>query len=260
MNPGSLLLLAGLLVAGAPAFGQHAPDLPKVWTVHIDQVLPDSQQRFEQLAAAQAKARNRVLAGHGLPTPPTYEISTRDGSYLALRPRESYAELERTLPDSVNALMRRDVSPFSDTIHTFLAIHHSEIWTLDKELSFVPGGFDPLRSTFIHVVVEEIRPPASGVYDSLTAGLYQALRTAGSPCTVLVFYSTYGTGGVRHVWLSDEPLSLPALAARAFGLEGAELFLKRRQAFLVGESREFDALARPELTDLPPGTPWFGIR
>lgn len=246
------LLLILVTVLAAPA--QDRAPLPKLWSVHVDQVIPDSVRRFEELGAAQSEARSRVLRDAGLSLAPSYEMATADGLYITLRPRESYAELERKFPDSVIAVLRTAVNPYSDTVHMFLERHHSELWTLDLEQTFISPAFDPHHVTQIQILSEDIRPPLNGVYDSLVAEFRELVQQAEDPVALLVFYSAYGTGRCRQFRLS----SLPARGAVSVFDEGDRFREKWKHCTVSSEV--INAVARPDLTDLPPGEPWLGIR
>src|SRR5262245_52831344 len=117
------LFIISFLLFTTQAFSQDStqlPGLPIIYTVHIDEVMPSSMRRFEQLDVAQVHARNKILEEHNLPITPGYELSTSDGIYFSLRPRKLYEELDKPsqYPDDIRKLMAEKVNPYSDTVHT----------------------------------------------------------------------------------------------------------------------------------------------
>ena len=267
------LILALLWSTGAYAQGPGgANPAPRVtassvlFTVHIDEVGRESIGRFEGLNEAQARARNAVLSDNHLPAPPGYTLSTPEGKYFAFRGRASFGDLDKTpnYPDEVKEQFREKVDPYSDSIHPLLTFHHNEIWRLDTASSYVPATADFAQMSFAMIHSEWVIPGMDDRYDSVVTLFRQALEKESAKQACLVFYSSYGSGGQHFVWQARNKDELadahhPAtILIGAYGeAEGNRIMSLWKSSLLRSEDTE--ALARPEMNDLPAGTPWLGI-
>lgn len=271
-------LVSVLVFLAVNAFGQDSThlssarspwdNLPTIYTVHIDEVMISSMQRFEELNAAQVRARTALLEQHQLPITPAYEISTSLGLYISFRPKKSYTEFDQPVkyPDDVKKLMNEKVNPYSDTVHTLLRIHHNEIWALDQSGSYIPGSFssDPSVTKFVHLHSERVKPPMNATYDSVLTRFRAALDKQNYPLACIVFYSQYGTGAKHYLWHARnhaEFLKAPTpeqILVGAYGNEEGEKLYQQWQECLF-DTEDADAVVRLDLTDLRKDQTWFGI-
>ncbi|HTK81677.1 MAG TPA: hypothetical protein VL633_05250, partial [Bacteroidota bacterium] len=221
-----------LALVGSVAFSQDSTrlsGLPRIYTVHIDEVQPSSMTRFEQLNSAQVNARNAILEERQLPLSPSYQMNSSDGVYFSLRPRKAYGDLDNppTYPDDVKKLMSEKVNPYSDTVHTLLRYHHNELWLLDQSGSYLPSSFnaDPTVTKFVHLRKESVIPPMNAAYDSVVTLYRKALDKIKFPLACIVFFSQYGNGANYYLWHARnfaEYLKAPTpeqVLIRAYGSE-----------------------------------------
>jgi hypothetical protein len=253
------------------AFSQDSTQLsglPTIYTVHIDEVMPSSMQRFEQLNTAQTRSQHTILEEYNLPLTPVYELSTSSGMYMSLRAKTLYGDLDKPLqyPDDIKKLFAEKVSPYSDTIHTLLRYHHNEIWKLDGSGSYIPKSFSPNPSAtkFLHLRSEWVKPPMNATYDSILTLFRQALDKQKYPLACIVLYSQYGTGANHYLWHARnqaEYVKSPSpdqVLISAYGKEeGTRLYQQWQQCLFKVD--DFDMEVRPDLTDLRKDQPWFVI-
>lgn len=265
------LLLISVLLFSQITFPQDSTQLsglPTIYTVHIDEVMLSSMQQFERLNTAQVRARNAILEEHKLPITPVYELSTSSGTYISLRSKTQYGDLDTPpqYPDDVKKLMAEKVSPYSDTIHTLLRIHHSEIWSLDQKGSHIPKSFnpDPSVTKFAHLRSEWVKPAINAIYDSVLTRFRAALDKQKYPMACILFYSSYGTGGNHYLWHARnhaeyvKAQTAEQILVGAYGNEEGEKLYQQWQECLF-KSEDNDAEVRPDLTDLRRDQTWFGI-
>ena len=261
-----------MLLLSAQSYSQDSTQLsglPTIYAVHIDDIVPSFAQRFEQLNTAQARARNGILEQYSLPLNPAYEFSASTGTYISLRAKTLYGDLDKPpqYPDEVKKLFAENVSPYSDTIHTLLRAHHNEIWKLDEPGSYIPKSFnpDPSVTRFVHLRTEWVKPPMSATYDSIVTLFRLALDKQKYPLACIVLYSQYGNGANHYLWHARnqaEFVKAPAaeqVLMSAYGMEEGQRQYQQWQKCLL-RSEDYDAEARPDLTDLRKDQPWFGIK
>jgi hypothetical protein len=266
--PGAVVV--AMLLAPAAA-AQEAPggDSPApLWTVHIDEVLPDKTAEFERLNIAENKGVHAVLLEHGQPIKPVYEIAATGSVYMSLRPKLSFAELDApsTLPDDVSKLLTAVTGPLDTPIHAALRFHHNEIWRYQKTDSYLPAAPRYAQSApgYVQLVSERVIPGMEDRYGALVDSLHLALRKQSYPWSVLVFSSSYGDGAYKFLWQADSKAAFleagdrDAVLTAAFGRKAARQMLADWQTCLAG-SETVDATARRDFTDLPESVTWPGL-
>ncbi len=261
----SLLII---LIAPARVTAQKNVHLSKLWTVHIDEVLPQSIADFERVGKTQTRLRDSILLAHSLPVNPSYSFNNPEGKYVSLRARASYGELDQPskLPDDVRKIFKDFVNPYSDTAHTTLRIHHNEIWSWDSSGSYFPPAFQPTVTElrYVRLHSEWVKPPMDAVYDFVMTRFHDALVKEHYPLTCIAFFSSYGTGANHYVWHARRSIDLvnastpEQILITAYGeLEGKSLMRKWNDCLF--KSEEMDAMINSDDNSSGKEMPWLGI-
>jgi len=184
------------------ALTANAADLPKYWSVHIDH--PADRAAFEQLDKQFNATIREFYVSNQLEPPPSFKFVTADGHYYGLRPRASLADFDKTSPPE----LRTKTAPISAETHKTLREHHSEIWQLDREMTtateLAPRKYAMLRTDFVS-------PPKDGQYNVAMKQLVHELAGVD----VVAFFSVYGDGSYRYLFLSDSPIKVRTLKGLA---------------------------------------------
>jgi hypothetical protein len=242
--------------------------LAKLWTVHIDEVLPQSIAEFERVGSTQAQLRDSILRAHKLPVSSSYSFNSADGKYFSLRPRTSYGELDQPLklPDAVRKIFRELVNPYSDTAHSTLRDHHNEIWMWDSSSSYFPATFVPTiqELRYVHIRSEWVKPPMNVVYDSVMTRFREALVKERYPLTCIAFFSSYGSGANHYLWHARRSIDLvnastpEQILIIAYGEQEGKA-LARTWNDCLFKTEDTDAMINPDDTNLGRDLPWLGI-
>ncbi len=207
-----------LLLAAALAL--LTPDLPKYWSVHIDTPRREARATFEQVDIDNSAAVRELYTAGGGERPPSWIFSTADGVYYSLRGRASLADLERPSPKG----LAEKTAPISARAHATLATHHNEIWRTEKDFTRLPDAAAP---KYARIRVDRVAPPNEDRYEAAMKELCDDCAKRG--IRVIAFFSAYGDGAYRYLFLSDQPIRVRRLGSLA-------------------ATREVDARARPDLT------------
>jgi hypothetical protein len=202
-----------------------AAALPRYWSVHID--VPAKRAEFERIDREQAALRHDILVTNKIEPLPAFAISTSDGKFISFRPRQSMSEFDRppSLPDEVRAEIQKKAGPLDDEIHRTLREHHNEIWELQR----VPTRVETRRAPkYIRLRTDSVKPGSDKAYEAAMKRIADDCEKRG--INVLAFWSAYGDGTYRTLFLSDTPVRV------------------KRLPELVRSTREVDAIARPDLT------------
>src|ERR1051325_4255496 len=193
--------------------------LPKYWSVHIDTPRPDARVAFEQVDIDNATALREFY-----PEPENWIFSTADGVYYSLRGRASLSDFDNhPVPKDVLA----KTAPISDRAHATLATHHNEIWRTEADFTRLAGTGAPKYAT---LRVDRVAPPDDAKYEAAMKEICDECEKNG--VRVVAFYSAYGEGAYRYLFLADHPIRV-----RKSGL---------------AQTRDVDARARPDLTQSEP--------
>lgn len=237
-------LVFTLLFAASTA---TAADLPKYWSVHIDQVRSDVRDEYEQAGREQAVMRRQILTDHKIDRPPIFAVRTQDGMYLSFRPRENFAAFDATLPAEVREEMRQKAGPIDDRVHASLRDHHSEIWETMQELTVIPENAARARG-YGRLATMRVKPASFADYNAVMKRFAEALRKTHPHDVLLTFFSTYGDGAFRQLWTSDEQiLGMRDVFKEAFGEEAADGLMKQWKS-AVQSIHIATARPRPDLT------------
>jgi hypothetical protein len=189
--------------------------LPKYWSVHIDTPRRDARATFEQVDVDNA-AVLRDFYGQ----PQSWIFSTADGVYYSLRGRTSLTDFDNhPAPKELSA----KTAPISERAHATLATHHNEIWQTENDFTRLAEAAAP---KYARLRVDRVAPPDDAKYEAAMKEICDECAKNG--VRVVAFYSAYGDGAYRYLFLSDQPIRV-----RKTGL---------------AETRDVDARARPDLT------------
>ena len=111
----------------------------------------------------------------------------------------------------------------SERAHATLATHHNEIWQTDTGFTRIADGSAP---KYARLRVDRVAPPDDARYEAAMKEICDECEKNG--VRVVAFFSAYGDGAYRYLFLSDHPIRV-----RKTGL---------------AETRDVDARARPDLT------------
>jgi hypothetical protein len=267
----ALAAVALAILWGHGAAAQQPPTDPSMaplWTVHIDEVRPDSAAEFERLNIAENKALHAILRDHGQAITPVYEIVTTGNVYMSMRPKLSFTEFDApsTVPESVSKLLGAVVEPLNGPIHAALRFHHNEVWRFQKSGSYTPAAPGSTLSTpgYIQLVSERVIPGMEERYSALLDALNAALTKGNYPWSVLMFTSSYGDGAYKSLWQADSKAAFLKAGDRASVLTAA-LGKKEARRMLadwkrcLASSETVDATARRDFADLMESEPWLGL-
>jgi hypothetical protein len=200
--------------------------LPKYWSVHIDTPRRDARAAFEQVDVDTAVAVRDFYAASGAERPPSWIFSTADGVYYSLRGRTSLTDFDNhPAPKGLG----EKTAPISGRAHATLATHHNEIWQTDNDFTRLTDGAAP---KYARLRVDRVAPPDEEKYEAAMKELCDECAKRG--IRVVAFFSAYGDGAYRYLFLSDQPISV-----RKTGL---------------AQTRDVDARARPDLTLTEPAS------
>jgi hypothetical protein len=201
-NSFAVLLLAASTAAAAA-------DLPRYWTVHIDYAA--DRTAFEDIDKQFAAAQRDFYAAHNVDRPPGITFSTPDNAYYSLRPRGTFTDFDKPSPlgDAMKELQAK-LAPISAATHKTLRTHHSEIWQIDRDLSN-PGG--ERAPKYMVLRTDYVTPPNDEQYESAMKQLREEL--VAREIRVLAFFSTYGDGAYRYLFMSDQPVKIRTLGKLA---------------------------------------------
>jgi hypothetical protein len=143
-----------------------------------------------------------------------------DGVYYSLRGRTSLSDFDSH--PAPKALSEK-TAPISERAHATLATHHNEIWQTENDLTRLPDASAPKHA---RLRVDRVAPPNDAKYEATMKKLCDECEKRG--VRVIAFYSAFGDGAYRYLFLSDQPFRV-----RKTGL---------------AQTRDVDARARPDLT------------
>ena len=211
-----------------------AADLPKYWAVHIDSVA--DRATYERLGKQEEEIRRDLYKAHDVPPLKSWKLETNDGTYFSFRGRESLADFEKpsTVPEDVRKELNQKFAPLEPKIHASLKNHHSEIWQVDNDLTFLPS---PAAPKYARLITEQVKPSQWDAYNDVMKRVRAALEKNG--VALIVFSADYGDGACRYVLLSDKPIDIKTIA-------GDDLLRAWRTAVI--SSSNVEAHARPDLT------------
>jgi hypothetical protein len=200
--------LALAVAVGLLAFSASAADLPKYWTVHIDH--PKDRAAYEALERQfNATIRDFYAANH-VDQPASVKFVTDDGRYYGLRPKATLADIEKpsVLGPDLAKQLQAVTAPISADTHKTLRDHHNEIWRIERDLTtateITPHKYAVLRT-------DVVSPPNDEAYDGAMKELIRGL----SGVEVVAFFSSYGDGSYRYLFLSDAPIKVRRLKGLA---------------------------------------------
>ena len=189
--------------------------LPKYWSVHIDTPRRDARATFEQVDIDNATALREFY-----PEAENWIFSTADGVYYSLRGRTSLTDFDNhPVPKEVQA----KTAPISERAHATLATHHNEIWRTENDFTRLAGAAAP---KYAKLRVDRVAPPDDAKYEATMKEICDECAKNG--VRVAAFFSSYGDGAYRYLFLSDQPIRV-----RKTG---------------VADTRDVEARARPDLT------------
>jgi hypothetical protein len=186
-----------------------AADLPRYWSVHIDQ--PFDRASFERIDKQDAETRRDFYASRSIVMPPVWHIVTAAGTYFGLRSRgTTLADFDKSplTPEQTKELQSR-TNPLSEAIHKTLRTHHSEIWSVQNELTTFAG--EPHR--YVAMRVDVVTPPNDDAYDEAMKKLVAELASNG--VETIAFFSSYGDGAYHYLFTSEKPIKVRKLGALA---------------------------------------------
>jgi hypothetical protein len=186
-----------------------AADLPRYWSVHID--IPADRAGYEKIDREFAQTQRDFYAEHHVEFPPVINFDTADGAYYGLRPRGSLADFEKPSPlgDAAKEL-RTKLAPISAATHKLLRTHHNEIWQLDGDLTSFSSDRMP---KFVLLRTDRVTPPNDEAYGTAMKQLIDEVKASGAG--VLAFFSVYGDGAYRYLFVSDQPLKIRTIGKLA---------------------------------------------
>jgi hypothetical protein len=204
-----LLRMAALFLLAATASAQEAR-LPRYWTVHID--VAADRAAFEAVSREFSAAQRDFYAARGMERPPVMSFSTPDGSYYSLRPRGTFTDFDKPSPLGADAMkeLQKKTAPISEATHKTLRAHHNEIWEIDRDLTKIG---DEQAPKYALMRTDYVKPPDDGAYEAAAKQLCADLAARG--VRVVAFFSTYGDGAYRYLFLSDQPLKVPTVGKLA---------------------------------------------
>jgi hypothetical protein len=185
-----------------------AADLSKYWTVHIDH--PKDRAAYEKLERQFNETLRDFYAANQIAQPVVVHITTDDGHYYGLRPRATLADIEKPSPlgPDLEKQLQPKTAPISADTHKTLRDHHNEIWRIQRDFTtateMAPHKYAMLRT-------DVVTPPNDDAYDTAMKELVRGL----SGVEVVGFFSAYGDGSYRYLFLSDAPIKVRALKGLA---------------------------------------------
>ena len=228
-----------------------AADLPKYWSVHIDNVKSSDRDEYEQAGREQAVIRRQILSDHKIDRPPAFAIRTTSGTYLSFRPRENFAAFDDALPPNVRQELNEKAGAIEDRVHASLVAHHSEIWETSVDMSAVPGNATRARG-YARLATMRVKPTSFEDFEAVMKRFAEALRKTHPNDVALTFFSTYGDGSFKQLWLSDEQIvGMRDVFKDAFGEEAADGLMKQWKS-AVQTVNIVAARPRPDLTATNP--------
>lgn len=197
-----------IVAVGLLAFAASGADLPKYWTVHIDH--PKDRAAYEKLERQFNETLRDFYAANHLAQPPVVRIMTADGYYYGLRPRATLADIEKPSPlgADLEKQLQPKTAPISADTHKTLRDHHNEIWRIERDLT-TAGEITLRKYTLLRNDV--VSPPKNEEYAAAMKQLVKEL----SGVEVVAFFSAYGDGSYRYLFLSDSPIKVRVLKGLA---------------------------------------------
>ncbi len=250
-----------------PVLAQDNKKLPLIWVIHTDEVYPSKVNKFEELVQVQSKTLNNIFKEYKVPIKPSYEISTKDFSYLTFRTYNSFVEFNEPskLPPEAIKLAKEKAYSLDDEIHSCLQNHYNQIWYLDEELSYFPINLPSKESLpkFMHIRSEWVKPEKSDVYDAVIKQVKEVLTKAKYPVGYLAFSASYGDGACKFLWYADnkqhlQQLDVEAVLLSVLGKEQTKQLMQKWNDSLIKTS-DIDVFSRPELTSFDLSQSWFAL-
>jgi hypothetical protein len=190
------------------AFAASATDLAKYWTVHIDH--PKDRAAYETLERQFNETIRDFYAANRVDQPATVKFVTDDGRYYGLRPRATLADIEKpsALGLDLAKQLQAKTAPISAATHKTLRDHHNELWQIERDLTsateIAPHKYAVMRTDIVS-------PPKNEEYEVAMKQLVKEL----SGVEVVGFFSAYGDGSYRYLFLSDTPIKVRGLKGLA---------------------------------------------
>jgi hypothetical protein len=267
----AFLILVTLLAASSALTQDVNPfaRMPKLWSVHIDEVVPSSAREFDRLSMKQTSVRDSILTAQQLPISPVYSIQTKKGKHFSFRQNNAYADLDQSMqfPERVHKAIDSLVSPYGDAMHALLRHHHNELWAWDSsKSSFGPDmkmTAGSLKFGFLRA--EWVKPDREEVYDSVMSKFAEALKKSDAPVCRLTFTSRYGSGAVYQLFFAETPeqihqiMQRQSLLTSAYGMQEGIALTQSWSGCLSG-SEEAELSIDLSVTNVLPEAPWFGIK
>ena len=186
------------------ALAASAADLAKYWTVHIDH--PKDRAAYEKLERQFNETIRQFYMANHIAQPPVVQITTDDGHYYGLRPKATLADIEKPSPlgPELEKQLQPITAPISADTHKTLRDHHNEIWRIERDVTtateIAPHKYAMLRT-------DVVAPPNDEAYGDAMKELIRGLRGVD----VVAFFSAYGDGAYRYLFLSDAPIRIRTL-------------------------------------------------
>jgi len=178
------------------------------WTVHIDH--PKDRAAYEELDRRfDATIHDFYVANH-IDAPVALRITTDDGRYFGMRPRATLSDIEKpsALGPDLSKQLQAMTAPISAETHKVLRDHHNEIWKIERTLTtateIAPRKYSMLRTDYV-------APPKDTQYNAAMQQLVRELKGVD----VIAFFSVYGDGAYRYLFLSDAPIKVRRLKGLA---------------------------------------------
>jgi hypothetical protein len=185
-----------------------AAELPRYWTVHID--VPSDRVSFDRLDQQFSDTIRDFYASNHFDPPVAIKLVSADGRYYGLRPRGTLADIEKPsiLGADLAKQLQAKTAPISAKTHQTLREHHNEIWQVERDLTTAveirPRRYAMLRTDLV-------TPPKDSDYEEAMKRLVRELTGV----EVVGFFSVYGDGSYRYLFLSDAPIKVRALKGLA---------------------------------------------
>ncbi|HEY3056757.1 MAG TPA: hypothetical protein VGK31_12575 [Thermoanaerobaculia bacterium] len=185
-----------------------AADLPRYWAVHID--VPSNRAAYDRLDREFSDTIRVFYVANHFDPPVVIKLVSTDGRYYGLRPRATLADIEKPsiLGSDLQKQLQAKTAPISEETHKTLREHHNEIWQIQRDLT-TTGEIRPRQYATLRT--DLVSPPKNDEYDTAMKQLVSELHNVD----VVAFFSVYGDGSYRYLFLSDSPIKVRSLKGLA---------------------------------------------
>jgi hypothetical protein len=231
-----------MLALVSSAFGQ---EIPEIWVVHFDQVIPEKVEVYEGAMKGWVSAFKAAKMG---PEHQWFTSSSSDFGYVLASPLGSFSELdsfEVRQKKVIESIGEAKFKELEEKGSSALSEHHTEIARYVAELSYLPANPIVKKPGYSRIGVHYVRPSMEKKFRQVIENLVAALKKVDHGIGFSTLQVMFGEGSYLMIWDAESPEqffsvnNMAKVLGETLGEEGSDkLFLDWRQSITRFQSLE----------------------